>query len=75
LSLFDIDLYVLAKNESKLKNHGIILILAPEKAVEICNDKWATFKFLQNLDLNTPKTFLKINDTLEAISKQTITSL
>lgn len=72
LSLFDIDLYVLAKNESKLKNHGIILILAPVKSIEICNDKWATFKFLQNLDINTPKTFLTINDTLEAINKQTI---
>lgn len=72
LSLFDIDLYVLAQNEAKLKNNGIMLILAPEAAVKICNDKWATFKFLQNLGIATPKTFLTVNDTLEAIRKHNV---
>lgn len=44
LSLFDIDLFVLAQNADTFKKNGIELILAPVEFVKICNDKYATYQ-------------------------------
>ena len=68
LSLFDIDLYILAKNEHLFLENGITLLLAPEKKVEVCNDKWETYHFLKSLDIATPKTYLNPSDALLAIN-------
>lgn len=68
MSVFDMDLLVLAKNRDLFKNHDITIILADEKVVEICNDKWKSFLFLQQLALHTPKTFLTIENALAAIA-------
>lgn len=67
LSLFDIDLLVLAKNENKFIDNGIRLVLAPAKSIEICNDKWMTYKFLVENNIKTPKTYLDINKVQQAI--------
>ncbi|WP_157828271.1 ATP-grasp domain-containing protein [Paraglaciecola sp. MB-3u-78] len=67
LSLFDIDLLVLSKNEQKFKNNGIELILAPYESVYLCNDKWKTFEFLKEVGLKTPRTYLSVGDALQAI--------
>lgn len=42
LSLFDIDLLVLAKNRRMFEDNGIRLILASAEFIEICNDKYKT---------------------------------
>ena len=73
LSLFDIDLLVLAQYEKDFKKNGIRLILAPEAFVEICNDKYKTYEFIQSLGLNTPKTYLQVNDVKTAILKGDLT--
>ena len=67
LSLFDIDLLVLAKNEEAFKKNGIELILAPASFVEICNDKYRTYLFCKELGINTPKTYLHTDDVMAAI--------
>lgn len=67
LSLFDIDLLVLAKHVQEFENHGIKLILAPAEFVEKCNDKWQTYEFIKQIGLQTPKTFLHIDEVLAAI--------
>lgn len=69
LSLFDIDLYVLAKHAQEFKDAGIELVLAPEEYIRICNDKYATYKFLLSLNLKTPKTYLSIEETKAAIAR------
>jgi carbamoyl-phosphate synthase large subunit len=68
MSVFDVDLLVLARNRDLFKRHGIKIILADEKAVEICNDKWKSFLFFQQFGLQTPKTFLTIENVLRAIT-------
>ena len=68
LSLFDIDLFVLAKNEQQFKDNGIELILAPESSIELCNDKWQTFEFLKKLGLKTPKTYLSVEGVIAAVA-------
>jgi len=67
LSLFDIDLYILAQNEEEFKKNGINLILAPVDFVRICNDKWSTYKTLLELGILTPKTYLHVEDVVNAI--------
>jgi len=69
LSLFDIDLLVLAKKRRAFEKEGVKLILAPAEFVEICNDKWSTYKFILSQGLQSPKTFLRICDLKEAINK------
>lgn len=72
ISLFDIDLLVLAQNQKRFEENSIRLILAPVESVRICNDKWETYNFLTRLKINTPKTFLKINEAIDAIDQNII---
>lgn len=72
LSLFDIDLLVLAKNERRFKDADIELVLAPERFVSLCNDKYKTAQFAASLGLNTPKTYKSIDEVMEAISAEEV---
>lgn len=58
VSCFDIDLPILARNKKKLRDNGVTVIVADEWFVDICNDKWKTYKFLKNNRFNVPKTYL-----------------
>lgn len=69
LSLFDIDLLVLAKNRKVFEDNGIKLILASSEFVEICNDKWKTYQFIKSLGLQTPKTYLTVKEVKTAVLK------
>lgn len=69
LSLFDIDLYVLAQHEQDFKDAGIELVLAPVDFVHICNDKYEAYKFFLKLGLKTAKTYLSVEETKAAIAK------
>lgn len=69
ISLFDIDLLVLAKNSHIFSGAGIELILAPSDFVEICNDKFKTYEFLKQIGVSTPKTYKTLSETEEALSK------
>lgn len=68
LSVFDIDLLVLAKNREKFEVAGIKLLLASPEAVEICNDKWKTAQMLQESGIATPKTYKSIESVKEALA-------
>ena len=67
LSLFDVDLLVLAKHRSDFEQANIRLILASEEFVEICNDKWKTYLFLKQNGLPTPKTYVSLQDVTKAL--------
>lgn len=68
ISLFDIDLPVLAKNREKFEEIGTNIIVSNEKIVEICNDKWKTYNFLLENGFNVPKTYLSLDETLNALT-------
>jgi carbamoyl-phosphate synthase large subunit len=72
LSLFDIDLLVLAKNRQLFQTHGIQLVLAPESFIKICNDKWQTFQFINSIGLKAPRSFLRKEEILRELSSGTI---
>ena len=69
ISLFDIDLPVLSRNKRLFDENGIKVIVSDIDAINICNDKWQTYKFLSDNNIPTPKTYLGRESLLEAISK------
>ncbi len=69
LSLFDIDLLVLAKHREVFSQAGIRLILAPADFVEICNDKWRCSQFIHSLGLRAPRTWLHLDEVIQAVAQ------
>lgn len=69
ISVFDVDLLVLSQNIDLFKKNNIEILLAPEASVGICNDKWKTYLFFHQNKLNTPKTFLNIEDIIKNIEQ------
>lgn len=68
LSLFDIDLLMLAKHKKQFEEIGTNVIVSDSQIIEICNDKWKTYQFLVNNSFYAPKTFLNINEVIEKIA-------
>lgn len=69
ISLFDIDLLVLAKNKEKFAEVGTRVIVSDESVISICNDKWKTYNFLKENGFNVPKTYLRLEDTILALDR------
>jgi len=67
VSLFDIDLLILAKNRRLFDTIGVKVVLADKKFVRICNDKWSSYEFFKKLGLKTPKTYKSKRETLKAL--------
>lgn len=67
ISLFDIDLPVLALNKKRFEQIGTKVIVANYDKVEICNDKWKTCLFLKEAGFNVPKTYIGLEEAKEEI--------
>ena len=73
ISLFDVDLMVLAKNKKKFEDIGVRIIVSDEDVISKCNDKWNTYNFLKDNGFNTPRTYICIESALKDIEKNVIT--
>lgn len=69
ISLFDIDLPVLAAHRDEFERIGTTVVVSDPETVEICNDKWKTCEFLKRQDLPAPATFLTVEGALEAVER------
>ena len=67
ISLFDIDLLVLAKNKQKFANIGTRVIVSEPELISVCNDKWKTYLFLKENGFNVPKTYLTLQKVILAL--------
>ena len=67
ISLFDIDLLMLAKHKKDFEEVGTKVIVSDPKIIEVCNDKWATNKFLTQSGFLAPRSYLKIEDVIKRI--------
>ena len=65
ISLFDIDLMILAKNKSRLEALGVKVIVSNEDVINICNDKFEMLKYLEKINLPVPETYLDLDKALE----------
>lgn len=67
ISLFDIDLLILAKHKKEFAEIGVTVIVSSKKIVEICNDKWKTYKFLKSKGFYTPDTYINVDEALQSV--------
>lgn len=67
ISLFDIDLMVLAKNKEAFAAIGTRVIVSDPDFIEICNDKWKTYLFLKENGFQVPKTYLTLQKAMLAL--------
>ncbi len=67
--LFDMDLLVLARNKDKFSAIGTTVIVSNPEFIEICNDKWKTYEFLNANEFKVPRTYLKADDVKRALSE------
>lgn len=58
VSLFDIDLPILAANKELFLSKGIEVVISSPEVINICNDKWLAYNFLLEHNISTPKTFI-----------------
>lgn len=68
VSLFDIDLPILAKHKKEFGELGVEVIVSSEETINICNDKWKTFQYMTSKNFLVPKTYLtleKVHDDLK----------
>lgn len=68
ISLFDIDLPILAKNKQRFKEMGIDVIVSDPEVIDICNDKWKTYQFLIQHNIKTPKTYISFAEAVTALN-------
>lgn len=62
ISLFDIDLPILAKNKALFEKNGIKVIVSDYPTTQICNDKWKTHEFLAKNRINHIPSFIDLED-------------
>lgn len=67
VSLFDIDLLILAKNKEKFAEIGTRVIVSEPELISICNDKWKTYLYLKENGFNVPKTYLSLSKVMLAL--------
>lgn len=72
ISLFDIDLPVLAQAKQSFKELGVHVIVSDYEVTQICNDKWKTYQFLKQNNLNSPQSFIELEQAEKALNKQDI---
>jgi carbamoyl-phosphate synthase large subunit len=72
ISLFDIDLPILANSKKRFEEIGVQVIVSDYETTRICNDKWLTYKFLIENGFLTSQTFLSVKEAIEAIDNKKI---
>ena len=67
ISLNDLELPILAGNKPKFEELGVRVIVSDLSVINLCFDKYETSKWVESLGLNTPKTYVCIEDVKRAL--------
>lgn len=70
ISLFDIDLPILARNKYLFEKHGIKVIVSDYEVTRMCNDKWSTYNYLLGLGLSQAKSFIHLDAAKQALKRK-----
>lgn len=73
-SLNDLEVGLLSENREEFeKETGATLYVPPVKTLEICADKWLTYRFAKEAGIDTPATYLNLEDAKTALATGEIT--
>ena len=73
ISLFDIDLPVLAKHKSLFEQEGIRLVVSDYNVTQICNDKWLSYEFLTQIGIKQTPSFISLDSAKGSLKKGVVT--
>jgi carbamoyl-phosphate synthase large subunit len=68
ISLFDIDLPVLARSKKFFAEKGIQVVVSDYEVTQICNDKYKTFRFLTEHGFLAPRSFVELLEAKNALA-------
>lgn len=66
ISLNDLELPILAAHKDRFASIGTIVVVSDSQVIDACFDKWKTTEFAKSIDIDTPKTFISVNDAASA---------
>lgn len=67
ISLNDLELPIISKNKDLFKQHGARCIISNPTIIDICFDKWKTFNFIKEININIPKTYIDLDLAIKDI--------
>lgn len=65
ISLNDLELPILSKHKTKIEATGAKVIISNETVIDITFDKWKTHQFLLDCGLNSPKSYIDLEETVK----------
>ena len=68
LSLNDLELPILAENKGRFEALGVKVIVSSPEVIDICFDKYKTALWIESIGLNVPKTYVRLEDAIKALS-------
>ncbi|TKA90995.1 ATP-grasp domain-containing protein [Halopseudomonas bauzanensis] len=68
-SLNDLEVGLLSENRTQFeKETGATVYVPPVDTLEICADKWLTYRFAREIGIETPATYLTVEDATAALA-------
>ena len=68
ISLNDLELPILAKNKVLFEERNVFVLVSSNDVIDICFDKYKTYQYICSLGLNSPKTYIRLEDAVNALS-------
>ena len=69
ISLNDLELPILAKNNTRFEEIGVKVIVSAPAVIDIAFDKYKTAQWIESLGLNAPKTYVRLEDAKKALAE------
>ena len=66
-SLNDLELPILAENKARFDALGVKVVVSDPKVIDIAFDKYKTAQWVENLGLDAPKTYVRLDDCKRAL--------
>lgn len=70
ISLNDLELPILSEVKDEFEKIGTTIIVSSPDIIETCFDKYKTAQFINSIGLNSPLTFINLDDAINAICKK-----
>lgn len=67
ISIYDLELPILSAARSRFEDIDVKLLLSSDRVIDVCLDKWKTYKFALSHGFHTPKTFLSLYNAIKEI--------
>lgn len=72
IPLNDLELPIMAASKEKFEANGAQVVISHPDVIDLCADKWKTYNFFRDLKIPTPRSFIKIEDVLEALAEKSV---